>query len=254
MMYVFGNRGIVAINDSPNESVQITDCPDVLYRYMSRPYDQCMLDGELLIRDLDFYRSIEDATRRDTHEGRKVHHIPEGHLGSLPMRGIGYDHPVIASDNEEVAEPPPSYCLCFSRVASRELAKGKGNDTNATCVRIECPEDFIREVDRAFRDVSKRAGSPVVRSFAGLIVYKRGDQTHWPFTAGTVDPRLIKSFDRYACEAEFRILWSVSGGQCLQDRQVQLASSEKFLSIIPWNNLSPRVKCEVPCIEDEPCV
>lgn len=132
-MRFFGNRGIVHIRDSPNQSVDIMQCPEVLYRYVSPPYDAQFVDGMLQIKPLAHYASIEDSARRDAEEQEKLHRIPEGELPAFPSRAVGYDHPCIAEDNEERVEPPLSYCLCFSHVASRELAR----KWRASCIRVE---------------------------------------------------------------------------------------------------------------------
>jgi len=255
MLHVSGNRSVVSIKDVPNESVQIGDCPNTLYRYVPPPYDQCFLKGKLQIKPLDAYVSTEDAARRDAQEGRKVHRIPEGDLPSLPMRTIGYNHPVTARDNQEAVVALPSYCLCFSQVASRELAerfKDRRDSRTASCVRVESPQNFINEADSVFRKESQKNGRPVICSFAKPVRYKRGDSTRWPFLAGARDPRLIKAFDPFACEAEFRIIWSVPTIGQLPPLEVQLRDLDKLLSIVPWVDLAERVEFAVACIDDGP--
>lgn len=253
MLHISGNRGIVRIKDPPNKSVEICDCPDTLYRYDPPPKDQKFLQGRKEIRILRDFASINDSARRDEHEEKKVHQIPDGELPSLPMHTIGYDHPVTARNNREDVLPPPSYFLSFSRVASRELAeKFKGrNGRTASCIKVESPRTFMNELDRVFRKQSEENGRPVIRSFAGAVRYKRGDHKRWPFKAGAAEPRLIKPFHKYAREAEFRIVWSVNTEAELSPVHIQLADSQKFLSIIPYERLPERVDVDVPLIDDD---
>lgn len=249
MMRLSGNRSVVRIRDNPSKQVEIVSCPAVLHRYLSAEFAREFLNsGRIRVMSLEHYRDTLDVVRGDTNEGEKRHKVPNGVVdgGELgPALYIG--GPVRSEDNIVTFSPPPSYCLCLSTIASRELAQRFRDRTYeheppAVCVRISKPENFLNEIDRAFRTAVLACRLRVVRSFAAPVRYKKGSMTDWAKAQVPYDVRLIKDHTK-AVEAEYRIVWSVEAasdaqaGQALQPVHLTLTECRHDLIIVEATEL-----------------
>jgi hypothetical protein len=259
MMRVSSNRSFVRLRDKPNEHVEIVSCPPVLYRFLAQQYALKLVnDGRIRVMPLSHYRDTADQVRGDGDEGEKRHEVPNGIAdgGELgPALYVGGS--VQSQDNTVTYSPPPSYCLCFSTVGSRELARrfAKENEPPLACVRISNPQNFLNEVDRIFRTEVRRNRAHVVRSFAGPVCYKKGLMTTWPKAQVPCDVRLIKDHARFAVEAEYRIIWSVEPptdartDQALKPVYLSLPECWHDLAIVEWAEMPDRATPHVSIID-----
>lgn len=257
MMYIRGNRSTCRMLDPPNEVMEVVSCPSPLYRYLPTEFaGEFLHRGRIRIMPLCHYRDTLDSSRADEDEGDKVHRVPDGPVDGRELGPLYIGAPVLAEDNTITFTPPPSFCLCFSAVASRELAQRFSDPPGrvATCIRMGNPKDFLIRVDREFRTAAQSYDLRVIRSFGAPVRYKTGSMTDWPKAQIPYDPRLIKERARYAVEAEYRAVWSVAARSTpavdpsLEKVSLTIRPSEDDLTTVEWADLPPRVTAEVSVI------
>lgn len=189
-----------------------------LYKFLPQQFVASLLDGNILFRNLVYFKKLEGNPRWDSFEGRHVD-APD-HDVQVENLTTGQKFKGPFAFHNSIANPEKVFCFCTSLHVSDEMKK-----YGSACVVITEPMEFERRLELALirRDRIAAVDKPML--IAGPVKYF--DQAK-PAPDG-VDiknarhlPFLKRS--RYSTDAEYRFVFARRGGfvlkqQLIMDRQ-----------------------------------
>lgn len=189
--------------------------PTKLFKYLPREFvDTVRGRGDLLFRNLSYFRRIEEVGRNDLLEG-------------LHMDRPDNDITIQAVDDGFTWKGPAAFLnsinqdrlliFCLSEVLSEDLYSEFGADA---CIEFTEPEEFIRRCQRVVDRQSRFAESGLLHD---RVEYYAPNA---PAIRSVKDPRCIPFFKHqaYSPQREYRLAVALRGGLKLTQRIV----SEKF--------------------------
>jgi hypothetical protein len=197
--------------------------PRRLFKYLPEQYVSDVLNGDILFRNLVYFKRIEHDPRINVYEG--LHSSETDSDYDL----ITYKKGVFPLEQDSVykgrwpiqyvlTNPDKIFCFCVSARMDVELAKFGGS-----CIEIHEPDELRRRIERRLKRLSQlhQFETPVLLS--GPVTYyhakgaipdgvDRDNPRHLPF---------VKR-EQYASEEEVRFVFAKKNGYKLQTRLISL--------------------------------
>jgi hypothetical protein len=179
---------------------------DSLYRSLPKQYVEALLNGDILFRNLVYFRMIEGDPRTDIHEGWHVDRPKH----PVQIEIVGTTR-IIEGDfafHNNIMHPERIFCFCTSM--KHDPSHSKFGDA---CIEILNPVLLTKRLRTALlrRGRLTRLADPVL--LARPVSYYRVDEEA-PAEINMKDPRDIPFAKResYSDECEFRFVFARRGG------------------------------------------
>lgn len=182
-----------------------------LFKYLPEQYVNSVLDGEVLFRNLVYFKRIENDPRRDLSEGTHID-SPDNDIKITKIETGQHTKGRYAFHNT-LANPERIFCFCTSTLFRPEMAK-----FGDACIEICDREEFGRRLERALkrRNRLSRLDSPFL--LADTVKYYSVNQAA-PSQIDIKNPRHLPFIKRhqYSDEKEFRFVFARRGSFVLKE-------------------------------------
>jgi hypothetical protein len=188
---------------------------------MPARYVQSFLEGNILFRNLVYFKKLENDPRVDIFEGVHVD-APDN---DITLTNMSTNHAISGrfQFHNTSKKIENIYCFCASMKNDRELRK-----FGDSCVEIYDVEEFRRRIERSLRKKKAlyRLDDPIL--LANPVTYYEVNKPA-PFFIDVKNPCHLPFLKRhtYSQENEFRFVFAVRGGFQLLERIVNQAYLEK---------------------------
>lgn len=180
--------------------------PERLFKYLpSRFVEQVLRRGNLLFRNLSYFRRIEEDSRGDLLEGLHMDY-PDNPIKIETIDGRVKWEGKAAFLNR--VKPDKLYVFCLSQELSPALYDEFGVDA---CIEITDTHEFLRRSERVIATQIRFAESGLLH---GPVLYYEPNK---PFCGDVTDVRTIPfcKHDNYKHQAEYRLAIATRGGLTL---------------------------------------
>jgi hypothetical protein len=189
-----------------------------IFKYLPDQYADALLDGNILFRNLVYFKRIENDPRLDVYEGLHSSETDSDYTLQRVYPTEGPPHKGRWPIQYYLHNAEKVFCFCTSMRLDTSLAK-----FGASCIEIFDPNEFNRRIEKSLRPRERmhRLDKPIL--LAQPVVYYE-PKGQLPNELNREDPRHLPFLKRseYSGENEFRSVFAKKGGYKLMTRLISM--------------------------------